>query len=252
LVLLAIAVGVLAWLATRPVRIPREPAREGDQDPAASRAYDHTSRWPVFWLERWLVLRRLRKLAPRGVILDAGCGPGYLAAAIRRRFPGLAVIALDVNSEMLRLARANWPARQYPQLALVRGDVHCLPFGDSSLDTVVSSLSMHHWHDAVWGLNELVRVLRPGGRLLVLDARRDSRRFFYYAIVVGQALVAPRDIKRTNGAAGSMWAAYTPHEVEEMLRSLPIEDVRLEGRFGWLAFTGRKSGRQAPRRPARA
>src|SRR5512136_2043399 len=84
-----------AFLLSRPIRIPREPEREGYQDEEASLAYDRTSRWPIFALERHIVLSALRAPRIQGTLLDIGCGPGFLAAKIDRRHPGLEVVGLD-------------------------------------------------------------------------------------------------------------------------------------------------------------
>lgn len=84
-VLLAVLVVIIA-VGSRPMKIPREPDREGVQDAEAVQAYDCVSRWPIFAVERGIVLKALTQYRPQGILVDIGCGPGYLAARISRRF----------------------------------------------------------------------------------------------------------------------------------------------------------------------
>jgi ubiquinone/menaquinone biosynthesis C-methylase UbiE len=218
--------------------IPHEPDREGEQDKEASQAYDRTSRWPIFKLERQIVAHRLAKLKPQGRLVDIGCGPGYLAAEISRRYPALGVIGLDNNHEMINIARRNWPSGKY-ELELVEGDAGQLPFADNSLDFAVSSLSLHHWKQADRVFAEIHRVLKPGGQFLVLDLRRDGSRLFYYALRLVQRF-SPAAIRRTNGAVGSFWASYTPSELKTMLSSMDFDRVCIETHFGWMIISIRK------------
>jgi ubiquinone/menaquinone biosynthesis C-methylase UbiE len=75
---------------------------------------------------------------------------------------------------MIERASAN-AARRTPegerQPSFVVGDAAALPFADATFDLVVSTLSLHHWDDAIVGLSEIARVLRPGGKALIWDVR---------------------------------------------------------------------------------
>ena len=126
-----IAVGLLAWLVTRPLKIPREQTREGLQEGDAVTAYDRTSRWPIFSLERWLMIRALARINPEGALLDIGSGAGYLAAQIKRRYPALKVTGLDISTEMIAVSKRNW-ARY--DIDFVPGDAQNMPFPENSID----------------------------------------------------------------------------------------------------------------------
>ncbi len=241
-VILSVAVVVvIIVLGLRPMRIPREPDREGIEDAEAVRAYDRTSRWPVFAVERRIMLNALTQHKPQGTLVDVGCGPGYLVAQISRRFPALRVIGFDISDEMLMLAKHNWLSRSYRNVEFVMGDAQRLPFPDGVVDYVVSSLSLHHWSDPRMAFREINRVLRPGGRFLLFDLRRDGPRFFYYALKLGQALLAPAAIRRTNGAVGSFWASYTPSELKAIISVVPWAERQVECGFGWVLAWGRKA-----------
>jgi ubiquinone/menaquinone biosynthesis C-methylase UbiE len=229
---LALLAGIF-WL-TRPLRIPREPDREGIQDGDATTAYERVSRWPLFAFGRHLVLRPLPALSQRGVLLDIGCGPGYLTAAISRKRQEGEVIGLDISPEMTTIARRDWPTDAHRNLSFVVGDVKALPIPDGSIDIVVSSLSLHHWTEAESAMLEVHRVLKPQGQLLMFDLRRDSPRLMYWVFVVGQAVFTPEPIRRTNGAVGSLWSSYTASELKDLVAKAPFRMAQVKSRPAWL------------------
>ncbi|MCX5200206.1 class I SAM-dependent methyltransferase [Streptomyces sp. NBC_00237] len=95
-------------------------------------------------------------------VLDAGCGAGPLAAALRER--GAIVTGFDSSAQMLELARKRLGDDTELHLAELGGP---LPFPDAAFDDVVASLVLHYLEDWTAALAELRRVLVPGGRLLV-------------------------------------------------------------------------------------
>ena len=97
-----------------------------------------------------------------------------MAAELLRRYPGVRVTATDYDDAMVAAARrrlAPFGARAEVQQA----DAAALPFPDASFDAALSFIMLHHvmaWEEAV---TELIRVLRPGGRLLGYDLLGDRR-----------------------------------------------------------------------------
>jgi SAM-dependent methyltransferase len=105
------------------------------------------------------------------LVVDVGCGPGWLAIALASRRPKLHVVAVDLSPMMTRISRFN---------ARGRGnvDVRCenaasMSLDDNAADMIVSVESMHHWREPVRTLDECHRVLRPAGRAWILDGRSD-------------------------------------------------------------------------------
>jgi malonyl-CoA O-methyltransferase len=98
------------------------------------------------------------------VVLDLGSGPGRASAALKKRWPKAAVIALDAALPMLIAARANqgWLRR----FARVAGDARALPLREGSVDLLFSNLCLQWCPDLPPVLDEFRRVLRPGALLL--------------------------------------------------------------------------------------
>ena len=104
-------------------------------------------------------------------VLDAGCGAGHLSFALAAPEGGGAeVTALDPTSDMLAAVQRVAAERGLTErIDTALGSVQDLPFADAHFDLVASRYSAHHWAQLPQGLSELVRVLRPGGHLLMID-----------------------------------------------------------------------------------
>jgi demethylmenaquinone methyltransferase/2-methoxy-6-polyprenyl-1,4-benzoquinol methylase len=115
--------------------------------------------------------RRWRRLAVRSVVwpgdrvLDACCGTGDLAVEAERR--GGRVVGLDFSERMLERARLKSGTIEW-----VEGDALDLPFGDGEFDAATVGFGVRNLDDLERGLRELARVLRPGGKLAVLEITR--------------------------------------------------------------------------------
>jgi ubiquinone/menaquinone biosynthesis C-methylase UbiE len=113
----------------------------------------------------------LARLVPGERVLDVGCGPGRLAIlAARTVGPAGEACGVDPSPEMVELARQN-AARAGVRARFEVGVIEALPYPDDHVDVVLSVLMMHHLPDDLKprGLREVRRVLKPGGRLLVVD-----------------------------------------------------------------------------------
>jgi len=109
-----------------------------------------------------------------GRILDIGTGPGCLPIEIARRSPSLEVVGIDISSGMLKVANRN--AIRMGLAKRVRfqfGHAERLPFEDRYFDFVLSTISLHHWLNAVDCVKEIYRVLRDDGEALIYEIRRD-------------------------------------------------------------------------------
>ena len=125
--------------------------------------YDVMNRVMTVGLDRrWRRLAAAAVVQPGARVLDACCGTGDLALAAERE--GGLVTGLDFSGEMLIRAR-----RKSDTITWVQGDVLALPWDDGSFDAVTVGFGVRNVADLDAGLRELRRVLRPGGRLAILE-----------------------------------------------------------------------------------
>ncbi len=121
-------------------------------------------------LEQDLLLELLGAVAGK-TVLDIGCGDGLLSSGIARR--GGAVTGLDVDPMMIRSAQQR-AQRERTQLGLVLGSAKDLPFKEAGFDLVLAVTTLCFVRNAEQAVEEMARVLKPGGRLLIGELGRFS------------------------------------------------------------------------------
>ncbi|HEX2913676.1 MAG TPA: methyltransferase domain-containing protein [Chloroflexia bacterium] len=108
------------------------------------------------------------KPAKTDTMMDLGTGAGHTALAFA---PFVArVVAIDVTPQMLEEVRRNAAARGIQNIVTKQGAAEALPCPDNSFELVSCRLTTHHFADLPLALREMARVLRPGGRLLIVDS----------------------------------------------------------------------------------
>lgn len=99
-------------------------------------------------------------------VLDMGCGTGLLTRAIEQKTKR--VVGLDLTRQMLEEAQLQ-SRKQGKSILFLQGDGHQLPFLDGQFDCIMTRLTVHHFPQPLKILKELVRVLKPNGRLIISD-----------------------------------------------------------------------------------
>ena len=180
--------------------------------------------------------RRWRRETARAVVrpgdhvLDACCGTGDLALADLAA--GGRVVGLDFSERMLERAR-----RKSSEIDWVRGDAQALPFADGSFDAVTIGFGVRNLDDLELGLRELRRVLRPGGRLGVLEITRPRGLLapFYRVWFDGVVPLLGRLVP-----GGSAYT-YLPASVRRFATAAGLAEAMRETGFGevrWRLFAG--------------
>jgi demethylmenaquinone methyltransferase / 2-methoxy-6-polyprenyl-1,4-benzoquinol methylase len=170
-------------------------------------------------------------VAPRR-ILDVATGTGDLALLLARARPEATVVGIDFAEPMLALAREKG-ARAGARVAWQQADALALPFEDASFDAVTVAYGLRNFADVAGGLREMRRVLRPGGRLVVLefpppDGRLAGRALRWYGRTVmptiGGWLSGDREAYAYLPA--STMAFLEPERLADALRAAGFGDVR--------------------------
>ena len=179
---------------------------------------------------RWRRLAAESVVRPGDRVLDAACGTGDLAVADLKAGAGR-VSGLDFSEKMLERARRK-TALQKDVLDWVQADMLALPFADDTFDAATVGFGVRNVEDLELGLTELRRVLRPGGRLAILEITqpRGPLRPFYslwfdrIVPLIGRALPGgdaytylPASVKRFP----------TAERLADMLREAGFSDVRV-------------------------
>jgi SAM-dependent methyltransferase len=99
--------------------------------------------------------------------LDLGCGGGHVGFALAPHVGE--IVAYDLSEAMLAAVVEEAHARRIYNISTRQGTVEALPFADASFDFVATRYSAHHWHDVPRALGEARRVLKPGGRAMIID-----------------------------------------------------------------------------------
>jgi demethylmenaquinone methyltransferase/2-methoxy-6-polyprenyl-1,4-benzoquinol methylase len=175
------------------------------------------------------------------VVVDIGCGTGDVTAAMARRLrSGGCVVGMDFCGPMIDRARRKWAALS--QAAFVVADAVALPLADASCDAATMAFVLRNVADREAALGEMARVVRPGGRVAVLEFCRPRGRLwpaifgFYFRRVlpiVGRILSghpsAYRYLQRSVDAFGD------PEHVACRLAALGLRPVSQRRLFGGVA-----------------
>ena len=101
-----------------------------------------------------------------GSVLDVACGPGFLTLAFAEA--AATVVGVDATTPLLQRAAATAAEHGLP-VRFARGDVVSLPFADETFDVVACKFAFHHFPDPAPVFDEMTRVTRRGGRIVVVD-----------------------------------------------------------------------------------
>jgi demethylmenaquinone methyltransferase/2-methoxy-6-polyprenyl-1,4-benzoquinol methylase len=187
-----------------------------------------------YW--RRVLTRKVRAFGPKEVV-DLATGSGDVAFKLRDKLgPTVPVTGLDFCEPMLEEAREKQKKKaDYEDLSFEFGDCMALPLPDNSVDAVTVSFGVRNFEDRQKGLKEILRILRPAGRLYVLEFSQPDRWFspFYYFylkyILPWVAAIATGDKSAYDYLAGTIENFPTKQALAEQLKLAGFGTVNATG-----------------------
>lgn len=210
----AIVRQTLEWIAEQPLaaETARGLTRVLSQRTAESREFfeELGNRWDslrVRWFGEQFHLESLVALLPADwTVADVGAGTGFLIPLLASHFKR--VIAVDHADAMLAVARDRVNRAALSNAELRSGSLEALPIADADCDLVIAMLVLHHVASPATAVREMARVLRPGGRLLIVEQVAHEHEAFAAEM-------------------GDRWWGFEPGQVERWVREAGVNDVRL-------------------------
>lgn len=151
--------------------------------------------------------RALAMLLPAYDVADLGCGEGYLTVETARWAKH--VTAVDRSSGVLARARALAGRKKLTNITWKKGELEKLPIESATMDVALLSQALHHADEPAESLKEASRILKPGGRLLILDLR-------------------PHDETWVREKLGDRWFGFSDEHLSGLLTRAGFTDVRVQ------------------------
>jgi len=139
----------------------------------------------------------------KGRIIDIGCGFGATNLVLAKRLVDSEIVGIDLSEPLLRLARrAAEAANVGERVRYEKADVHQIPYEDNSFDVVINVNMVHLVEEPIQMLNEIERVLVPGGFLFIADLRRSWLGLVEGVIISGLTIGEARKLLNRSKLSG--------------------------------------------------
>lgn len=158
------------------------------------------------WNDALLRARAVTRLVPPGLrVLDLGTGTGVLARELAEA--GLQVVAVDHSTAMLAAARSKLQEMGTAGVELRQGDASDLPLADAEVDAAFAHMVLQYLASPIEAVREMARVVRPGGRVVVVDFVRHDREWMRQEL-------------------GVLWMGFAPEEIRAHMEATGLAEVR--------------------------
>lgn len=151
----------------------------------------------------------------KGTVLDVGCGFASVPIEIAKGFPEAMITGIDLGEPLLEIGRKLInEAELQNQIDLVNGDALKLQYEDNSFDLVMNTFLIHIVEDPIQMLNEIERVTKPGGIILITDLRRGFLAHFLkkfrtaHTLEEATELIGKSKIRYGKFSTGPFWWDY--------------------------------------------
>jgi ubiquinone/menaquinone biosynthesis C-methylase UbiE len=172
-------------------------------------------------------VKRVNEAIPVGSdVLEVAPGPGFLSIELARSGK-YHVTGLDISKTFVEIAQAN--ARQASVSVDFRlGNASDMPFADESFNFSICTAAFKNFTQPVRAIAEMQRVLKPGGKALIVDLRRDASRMDVYRLVDEMHLNALNSLfTRWSFRFMLLKNAYTPDEIRKMVAQTPFKHCEI-------------------------
>ncbi len=184
---------------------------------------------------RWRkkAIAELKDIAPK-IILDVATGTGDLALEAERQLKPEKIIGIDIAVKMLEIGRGKIAKRALTEIiTLEEGDSEKLPFEDNTFDAVVVAFGVRNFANVENGLREMLRVLRPGGKCVILEFSKPKAfpikqlyNFYFSTILPGIGRITSKDRKAYSYLYESVQAFPEGKDFEQLLINLGLKQTK--------------------------
>jgi ubiquinone/menaquinone biosynthesis C-methylase UbiE len=232
----ALVVGGLYFLgkSQRPER--REALPDEMDAPALSEAWARIARLPQVRAAGMFVMHQALRGQRQARVLDIGSGAGHLSLLMAQQPQVADVIGIELSDALVQQARQSAEA-QGAHAEFLQVDAAEMPFTDATFDCVVSTLSLHHWARPRKVLQEMLRVLKPGGQAFLFDLRRDAFPVIWGMMTLVSRFIVPSPLRETGEPLSSLKAAYTPWEAALLTAKAGWPDPQIKTGPLWMLVT---------------
>ena len=162
-------------------------------------------------------------------ILDLGAGPGLLSVEIFRKMPQATIIGIDPLIKMLQLANGNVKNADFQTFEPVIGVSENIPLKNNTVDIIVSRFSLPYWTQPNKSFQEMMRVLKPGGKVVLEALNRDFPTWKLWLIKIRMLFNrAGRDVTKYHVDAYKL--AHTVQQVEQFFTEAGFTISEKEGK----------------------
>jgi ubiquinone/menaquinone biosynthesis C-methylase UbiE len=186
-------------------------------DKTINRFVSYLQKYPEFYAHTSEIIKKnIPKKVDKPVIIDLGAGPGLLSSAVGKIIPNAQIIAVDPLKKMIEFAKEEVKFKDFKTLI---GSSDNIPVADDFADIVVSRFNLTYWEKPRESFEEIDRVLKPGGKVIIEALNKDLSGFKLFLIKINMFLkLASSDVIKYH--ADAYKTAYRLKDVEGFLKKI--------------------------------